>query len=147
LKKTAWTVAAVAAIAVLSVGAFVMPAPEVPAGAVSDGARLAPGAAALRATINPETGAVEISHNAPKSTLDIQTLEALRRDTEGLKPVYHSNGAVSVNLEGRFQSVSVARIGENGKLIVCSEHADEVENALEGDEASPDRDTQTPEVR
>ena len=147
MKKTAWTVAAVAAIAVLSLGAFVMPAPEVTSGIVTEDTGLRPGSAALRATINPETGMVEISHKAPKSTLDAQTLEALRRDTDGLTPVHHPNGAVSVNLEGRFQSVSVARIGKDGKRIVCSEHADNIDKVLKEGKTACSHNTQTPEVR
>ncbi len=149
MKKTAWTVAAVAAIAVLAIGAFVLPAPDqaTAPGTTEVTAGLMPGAAALRATINPETGAIEISSKAPKTTLDIQTLESLRRDTEGLKEVVHPNGAVSVNLEGRFQSVSVARIDKNGKLIICTEDDDQIEKVINGEVTAESEETQTPEVQ
>ncbi len=129
-------------------GAFVMPTPTPGEnGFVADDTAIQPGTAALRATINPETGEIEISSKAPKTTLDIQTVESLRRDTEGLKPVVHPNGAVSVNLEGRFQSVSVVRIDKNGKRIVCTEDAGEIEKAIREETAADSEKAQTPEVR
>ena len=35
-----------------------------------------------------------------------------------------------MDLQGRFQSASVARIDENGKIIVCSDNAANVERSL-----------------
>ena len=151
MRKTAWTFASVVTIAVLAMGAFVMPPSTtiepVATELVAGDAELRPGTAALRATINPETGEIEISSKAPESTLDIQTVESLRRDTEGLKPVVHPNGAVSVNLEGRFQSVSVVRIDKNGKRIVCTEDADHVEKVIQRETTADSEKAQTPEVR
>ena len=66
-----------------------------------------PGRAALRATINQETGEVEIGVSASSSPLDAELENALRRDTVGLKQVFHPDGSVSVNLEGRFQNVLI----------------------------------------
>jgi hypothetical protein len=113
--------------------------------------RLAPGEAALRATINPETGRVEVStvgSNALATvSLDAATTEALRRDTEGLKQTFHPDGSVSVNLEGRFQNVSVARIDENGKVVICTEDADHVNGVIEGRAVGKPVEGQAPEVR
>jgi hypothetical protein len=110
-----------------------------------DNTGLAPGEAALRARINPETGQVEVSV-APLSTpLDAQTLEALRRDTEGLKETFHPDGSVSVHLQGRFQSVSVARIDQNGKATICSENIEQIE-AMRRAAGQPTQG-QPPEVR
>ena len=92
---------------------------------------LPPGSAALRATINSETGAVEVSTVSSYAPLDAETQNALRRDSEGLTPVYHPDGSVSVHLQGRLQSVSVARIEKNGKLVICSEHADQIDGILQ----------------
>lgn len=100
----------------------VSPAPDAstdPSGAWE----LAPGSAAMRARINPETGGLEVSAGRPDLTLDPITRQALRRDTEGLTPVYHPDGSVSVDLQGRFQSVSTARLDEAGKVIFCPEGA------------------------
>ena len=106
----------------------------------------APGYGALRAHLNPETGRVDVSTTgAVAMPLDADTREALRRDTEGLKEIYHANGAVSVKLEGRFQSVSVARINEDGKVSVCSDDADAVQGLLDNENTNVS--SQTPEVK
>jgi hypothetical protein len=40
----------------------------------------------------------------------------LNQSTEGLVQVQHSDGSVSVDLEGRFQSVTVARVNKDGSI-------------------------------
>jgi hypothetical protein len=40
----------------------------------------------------------------------------LNRSTDGLTVVQRANGAKSVDLQGRFQSISVARVNPNGKV-------------------------------
>jgi hypothetical protein len=42
--------------------------------------------------------------------------ELVNQSTEGLVEVRHANGTVSVNLEDRFQSVTVARVNKNGSI-------------------------------
>ena len=42
--------------------------------------------------------------------------ELINESTEGLKPVHHADGSVSVDLEGRLQNVAVARINEDGSI-------------------------------
>jgi len=108
---------------------------------------LAPGSAALRAVINPETGKVEVgSFPAPagiqRLALDPETLESLRRDSEGLVPVTRPDGSVHVDLMGRFQSVSVAHLDGNGVVSICTEHAEGAEAALSGRISRP-----APEVK
>lgn len=97
---------------------------------IDGGAGSAPGTAALRATINPETGGVDVSTVPSFVPLDGATAQALRRDAEGLEAVHHADGSVSVNLQGRFQNVSVARIDENGKLVICSEDDGRIDEVL-----------------
>lgn len=144
---------ALSATAVVTIALFVLSlpgspklSPDTPGLASENAVRLAPGEAALRATINPETGKVEVSAAHPGTPLDTYTTQALRRDTEGLKQIFHPNGAVSMHLQGRFQNTSVVRIDENGKLIVCSESADHVHNMTHGHVIKP-VERQTPEVR
>jgi len=44
-------------------------------------------------------------------------LKALvNQSTEGLKQVHHADGSVSMDLDGRFQSVTLAKKAENGKV-------------------------------
>jgi hypothetical protein len=106
------------------------------------GGDAAPGSAAMRAYIDPETGEIQagVGPVVPLS-LDPGVQNALRRDSEGLVEVRHADGSVSIDLQGRFQSVSVAHIGEDGTVGVtaCSEHANQVMRALEG--------ANTPEVK
>jgi hypothetical protein len=42
--------------------------------------------------------------------------ELTNQSTDGLQAVRHADGSVSLDLEGRFQSVAVARRDEDGKL-------------------------------
>jgi len=127
--SVAVSLASALAIAVIT-GLWLRPGVETPEPSGSPG--LSPGSAAMRATINPETGELEIRAGRPPLTLDPATHEALRRDDEGLEEVFHPDGSVSVDLKGRFQSASVARIGEDGKLVICTEDADHSEAILQG---------------
>ena len=127
--SVALSLASVLALVVI-VGIWLRPGIETPDPSGAPG--LSPGSAAMRATINPETGELEIRAGGPPLSLDPATREAMRRDDEGLQQVFHPDGSVSVDLKGRFQSASVARIGEDGKLVICTEHADDVEAVLQG---------------
>jgi hypothetical protein len=88
-----------------------------------------PGTAALRASIDPETGKLVLGHQ-PTSKADPELQNMLSRSTEGLVPVQHPDGSVSVNLQGRFQSASVARIDSSGKLhTTCVDSAENADAA------------------
>jgi len=94
-----------------------------------------PGEAALRATIDTETGDVVIGPARVGVPLDAATREAVRSDEQDLEQVYHANGAVSVHLRGRHQNASIARIGQDGKVIVCTDNEDAAAHALHNAEA------------
>ncbi len=84
---------------------------------------LAPGTAAMRAYLNPETGRLDVGAGpaAAAESLDPSTENALRRDATGLVEVHHPDGSVSVDLQGRFQSVAVIKKTKNGNVFVCSD--------------------------
>ena len=154
MKRTPLLGVSVAVIAVLATALLVWsptpatgPAADDAAVATVDNPGLTPGSAALRATIDPETGGVKISAAPSAMPLDAETQNALRRDSEGLTQVYHANGAVSSNLQGRFQNVSVARIGKDGKLVICSENHEQIEGARQNPEAEIPAARREPEVR
>jgi hypothetical protein len=42
--------------------------------------------------------------------------EMINQSTEGLEQVQHEDGSVSMDLEGRFQNVTVARVNTDGSL-------------------------------
>ncbi len=107
-------------------------------------AQMPPGTAALRAYLNPETGGIDVGV-APASEpgLDAETRNALRRDTVGLVEVHHPDGSVSMDLQGRFQCASVARVDGSGKIIVCTDHVDGATHVLHGNTS----DSTKPEVK
>ncbi len=54
--------------------------------------------------------------------------------TDGLNPVYHENGSISVDLQDRFQNVAMAKIGADGKVEQkCITSVAEAENFLKRD--------------
>jgi hypothetical protein len=63
----------------------------------------------------------------------------LNTSIEGLKPVHHDNGAVSIDLEGRFQSVSIAKIEADGTIRqACVTSEDEARQFLLSPTANKD---------
>ncbi|MDX2473653.1 MAG: hypothetical protein QNL91_08065 [Candidatus Krumholzibacteria bacterium] len=97
-----------------------------------------PGTSALRAAIDPETGSLVIGPGATGLTGDLDKAQdaelarMLSRSDEGLVPVVHPDGRVSVHLEGRFMSTSVARIGADGLVeTLCTEDQSEAEAFLQ----------------
>jgi hypothetical protein len=66
--------------------------------------------------VDPQTGQIKpLSPEEAKQMADgLKTL--LNKSTEGLVPVKNPDGSVSVDLQGRFQNVAVARVNEDGTL-------------------------------
>ena len=158
MKRTSLIVAVVSvmAVAALAAAAWIWGPPPVTESTTdaiditsdqSSNPVLPPGSGALRATINPETGGVDISTSQSPMVLDAETQNALRRDTEGLTQVFHPNGMVSSNLQGRFQNVSVVRIDKDGKLVICSENADQIEKGLQNRAGADPKASKEAEVR
>ena len=107
---------------------------------------LAPGSAAVRAYIDPETGTLTQSHAYGNASADAEVENALNRSTVGLVEVTHPDGHVSVDLQGRFQSASVARINADGQIETsCVETQAEADTFL-NDAATQNQDDE-PEVR
>jgi hypothetical protein len=102
------------------------------------------GTAGMMAYLDPETGEITTGP-APSGEieLDADTQNALRHDTEGLEIIRHADGSESIDLQGRFQSVSTVRIDENGKAIVCTDNVVTTEKALTSTQPIP----ATPEVK
>jgi hypothetical protein len=80
----------------------------------------ATGSSAMRVYLDPETGTVTSTPSANASIeIDAAMDNALRHDTEGLPQDTHAGGAVSINLDGRYNDVMVVRVGPNGKQELC----------------------------
>ena len=91
------------------------------------------GTAAMRVAIDPETGVLGPDNN-PAKALDSEMQNMLSRSSAGLEEIVHPDGHVSVHLQGRFMSASVARIDENGKLkTTCVESNTAMEDFLNGE--------------
>jgi hypothetical protein len=121
-----WT----AALGVLATLAFTVSLVEIRAAAVPG--HLPPGAAAMRVAIDPETGALVHAPLDPAKALDPTLANMLSRSTEGLIEVHYPDGRVSVNLQGRFQSVSLARLSEAGEVeATCVEDLEQGKAFLE----------------
>jgi hypothetical protein len=116
--------------------------------AVADGSSsdLTPGSAAIRAFIDPETGMLSQSHMDGNGSADAEVENALNRSTAGLVEVQHPDGHVSVDLQGRFQSASVARINQDGQIETnCVETQAEADTFMTGTAVKNQDDE--PEVR
>lgn len=66
--------------------------------------------------INPQTGDIKPLTQDEAQKLANGLAPMLDDSTDGLTQVQHSDGSVSMDLEGRFQSVTVARIKADGTI-------------------------------
>ena len=90
-----------------------------------------PGMAGMIVVLDPETGAIGMPSARQADALMRTEENMLSRSTEGLTAQYLPDGTVFLDLQGRFQEFSVARIGEDGRVIFeCLSNADAVRQAL-----------------
>ena len=145
-RNLAWFGGTLAAIGLGFVLAFLIGGPSSdPVAADSPAAGFPVGSSALRVAIDPETGGLVPDHGPVKS-LDADLQNMLSRSTAGLKEVVHPDGHVSVHLQGRFMSASVARLDENSQVeTTCVENAPALESFLRGED--PSHQVAEPEVK
>lgn len=103
-KGSLW-IGAGAATALLLVLLFNLPAPSTPTAAK-----------ALRVQLDPETGEIVPVTGLDKAEFERQVEQRLNRSDAGLQPVHHADGSVSMDLEGHFQSLSIATTDSAGNL-------------------------------
>ena len=132
-RRLAWSGGALAALGLGFALAFYIGGPSPDSLAAGSPASEFPvGSAALRVAIDPETGALVPDRNPVKS-LDPDLQNMLSRSSAGLTEVHHPDGHVSVDLQGRFMSASVARLDDDGQVeTTCVENAPAVEDFLRG---------------
>lgn len=70
-----------------------------------------------RNTFAPQTAQIKPLTQQEAQKLAEALKQLVNQSTEGLKSVRHADGSVSMDLEGRFQSMMVARRDEDGKLV------------------------------
>ena len=90
------------------------------------------GAAAMRASIDPETGMLSVNPTRVESSSKMLET-ALSRSSDGLVQETMPNGTVRMNLQGRFMSASVARLDAQGHVhTTCTEDLDQAQRVLHG---------------
>lgn len=80
---------------------------------------------AMRVYRDPATGALSSQPAGEQQAADSTASESRFSDSsEGLTEKRHSSGMVSVDLQGRFESTMVAKVGADGTLTIgCGEAA------------------------
>lgn len=74
-------------------------------------------AAARQVPLDPQTGQVRPLTQEEAQKLADGIKQLVNQSTEGLQAVRHADGSVSMDLQGRFQNIAVAKRDEDGKLI------------------------------
>jgi hypothetical protein len=67
--------------------------------------------------LDPQTGQVRPLTQEEAQELAAGIKQLVNQSTDGLQSVRHADGSVSIDLQGRFQSIAVAKRDEDGKVI------------------------------
>ena len=67
--------------------------------------------------LNPQTGQVRPLTQEEAQRLADGIKQLANQSTDGLQSVRHADGSVSMDLQGRFQNIAVAKLDEDGKVI------------------------------
>jgi hypothetical protein len=67
--------------------------------------------------LDPQTGQVRPLTQEEAQRLADGLKQLANQSTDGLQSVRHADGSVSIDLQGRFQNVAVAKLDEDGKVI------------------------------
>lgn len=68
------------------------------------------------ASVDPVTGQLRPPTQEELAAL-AATMRMLSRDDSKLQPVYHPDGAISIDLQGTYLSVATATVGTDGKVV------------------------------
>jgi hypothetical protein len=66
--------------------------------------------------VDGQTGQIKPLTQEEAQKLAAGLKDMVNQSTEGLEQVQHADGSVSVDLKGRFQNVSVARVNQDGSV-------------------------------
>jgi hypothetical protein len=87
----------------------------------------------MRIAIDPDTGELVPALVPMNKAMDAELATMLSKSSDGLVEVRHPDGHVSVDLQGRFMSASLARINTDGSLeSTCVESVEQAEHFLSG---------------
>ena len=69
------------------------------------------------APIDPQAGQVRPLTQEEAQRLGAELKQLVNQSTDGLQSVRHADGSVTMDLQGRFQNIAVAKLDEDGKLV------------------------------
>ena len=87
--------------------------------------------------VDGQTGQIKALTPEEAQRLAAGLKQMINQSTEGLEQVHHADGSVSMDLEGRFQNVSVAKVNEDGSITQSCVDNPEAAGAFFGIEAAP----------
>ena len=91
------------------------------------------GQSGMRVALDTETGTLGLPSPEEQKVLDAELEEMLSRSTDGLQRQVLPDGTVRVNLQGRFQSASIATIDAQGHVHTsCVDHAPAAQALADG---------------
>jgi len=67
--------------------------------------------------LNLQTGQVRPLTQEEAQRLGAELKQLVNQSTDGLKSVQNADGSVSMDLQGHFQNIAVAKVDENGQLV------------------------------
>ena len=80
---------------------------------------------AQKVHLDPATGRIKQPDAEESARLNEQVKAMIGEpQVNNLQPVYHQNGAISVDLQGSFLEFATATIGKDGKLVLSCEKGD-----------------------
>jgi hypothetical protein len=93
----------------------------------------APGTAGMVVALDPETGTVGMPTAEQMKAFDDQMKASLNQSDVGLEFVNRPDGSTIVDLQGRYQSMSIAKIGPDGRpQTTCVDTHEAARAALDG---------------
>ncbi|MEP6568587.1 MAG: hypothetical protein ABJC10_02345 [Acidobacteriota bacterium] len=69
------------------------------------------------APLDPQTGQVRPLTQEEAQRLAASIKQLVNQSTDGLQTVHHPDGSISIDLQGRFQNLAVAKLDENGQVV------------------------------
>lgn len=125
-----WIAAALGMVTLLTVGASLAtaaPASKAPAGV-----------AGMQVFIDPATGKIRPATAHEMKMMSERLKASMNRSTAGLQVREHSNGMLSMNLQGGFLNVWVASLGTGGQVVnSCVTDYATAEAILSGQQQAP----------
>ena len=67
--------------------------------------------------LNAQTGQIRPLTQEEAQKLGAELKQLVNQSTDGLKSVQNADGSVSMDLQGHFQNIAVAKVDENGQLV------------------------------